>query len=285
MTLIVGAAALLLSGLAAAFILRAASKAGGGDVAAARARHADDLAAIAADEETGVLTAEDAERLRTAAARRLLDAAPETPDRAGGRAVALAVGAVGIAAVGVYALTGSPSAPDAPYDVRVRIAEEAVAAGEAMALPLTERLVLLKSKAEAAPDDPQPWTRLGRAYLSFGQAPAAADAFLRAIEAGGETSERLSDLAASLLYQEDDPTAERRAADLLARALELDDNNVAALELAGFLAVRRGELQQAETALSIAIDIAPDGPRAPALRQALEAVRARMADAGAAERP
>lgn len=268
-----------LAALTAALVLRAGARASNG-VAEAKTRHAETLAAIEADQTAGVLTEDEANRLKTDAARRLLDCAGagERPRRA---ALAPTVGAVaiGFLALALYAAVGAPGAADAPWSARVATARAAVEAGAAMSLPISERLVLLKANAaEAEPTDPAPWTRLGRAYLASGRSSEAADAFLRAIEAGGESSTRLSDLAAALMFEENNPDAERRAADLLARALELDGDNVSALELAGFLALRRGELAQAELALQFALETAPDGPRAADIRRALEAIQARIAE-------
>lgn len=271
-----------LAALTAALVLRAGAKAPGG-VDEAKARHAATLASIESDRAAGVLNDDEAAKLKTDAARRLIDSAGAS-DRPRRAALAPTIGAVaiGFLALALYAAVGTPGAPDAPWSSRVTTARAAVDAGAAMSLPISERLVLLKANAaEAAPTDAAPWTRLGRAYLASGRSSEAADAFLRAIEAAGENSTRLSDLAAALMFEESNPDAERRAADLLARALELDENNVSALELAGFLALRRGELAQAELALQFALEAAPDGPRAADIRRALEAVRTRMAEAEA----
>jgi len=271
----------LIAAFAAAVVLAAAGRAPAENrLAAARSRYRAVVARIAGDREAGLVSDDDAARLEADAGRALLAAADRRPARAG-LLLPAAAGGVGLAALGVYALVGAPGTADRPYGARVEEARAAVAGGGAMGLPLSERLLVLKANADDAPDDAAAWTRLGRAYLSFGRTSEAGDAFLRAIEAGGETPARLADLAASLLLDDANRDAERRAADLLARALAEDPRNVPALQLAGFLAIRKGDYENAETALSAALDLAPDSPNAGQIRAALDQARAAL-DAAAA---
>lgn len=144
-------------------------------------------------------------------------------------AFVLVFGAVG------YAWRGNPagwqagpadSAANAPH-------RQGAAQFEAMAARLAERL-------QREPGDAEGWAMLGRSYTVLGQPAQALAAFQRVVALRPDDAQALADLADALGSAQD-----RRLAGeperLVARALQLDPDNVKALALAGTIAYDRGD--------------------------------------------
>lgn len=160
----------------------------------------------------------------------LLAALPLWRRQRRGEAVLASVFVVGTA-VGVYLLIGRPDlALQPPPPAEPQSAEDVVA----MIEQLAERL-------EEAPDDPQGWTMLGRAYVLMGRYQDATRAFN---EAMSRTSGEDPDLVAS--YAEarvlGNPAAlEGEAGALFERVLELDPGNPRGLWYGGLAAEARDD--------------------------------------------
>ncbi|MEM8987897.1 MAG: c-type cytochrome biogenesis protein CcmI, partial [Pseudomonadota bacterium] len=203
---------------------------------AARRAYDDRIAEIDADAAAGAMTAEDAETARTAAARRLLAAhgaeGTVRPLRFAGLAAAAAVFLA--APLALYLVIGSPGKPDAPLGARVA----AVAAADPETLPPEDIILRLEAEARAAPRNAEAWDRLGRAYLALG-VDKAPEAFLRAIETGGETPARLTDFAAALMAR-GEPQALKEAKAVLVRATEAAPGQWRAFMLLGVAHMQSG---------------------------------------------
>lgn len=99
----------------------------------------------------------------------------------------------------------------------------------------------LAERLAAAPDDPQGWTMLGRAYVLVGRYVEAASAFS---EAMSRTPQEDADLIASFAEARalaDPSTLEGEAGTLFERALALDPENPRGLWYGGLAAQARGD--------------------------------------------
>lgn len=168
----------------------------------------------------------------TRADRSPLAAAPARPTR---RLVLGLFGFVLAFGLAGYAWRGHPdgwqagpadSAANAPH-------RQGAAQFEAMAARLAERL-------QREPDDAEGWAMLGRSYAVLGQPQRALEAFRRVVALRPDEAQALADLAdASGAAQGRQLAGE--PARLVARALQLDPDNVKALALAGTLAFDAGD--------------------------------------------
>jgi cytochrome c-type biogenesis protein CcmH len=138
-----------------------------------------------------------------------------------------------------YAWLGNPAAlATAPG---VQATAKAVEAGgdisraqfEAMAERLAERL-------KAKPDDPEGWSMLGRSYSVLEMFPQAASAFQQVVAQRPQDAQGYADYADALGMTQGRKLA-GEPEKLIARALQLDPDNVKALSLSGTLAVDRGD--------------------------------------------
>jgi len=157
-------------------------------------------------------------------------------------ALVLAVVGIGYAWVGApqhLAVAPTPSAaprpdahrtasPSAPADAAMAQAQSRVAA---MIASLADRLA-------AHPDDADGWRTLARSYAAIGRHAAAVDAFKTAARLRPDDPGLLADYAVSAAMLDAHP-AGGEAAQLVARALQLDPANPKALALAGTLALQR----------------------------------------------
>lgn len=135
----------------------------------------DDLAA------RGLLPAEEAAATRAEAGRRLLAAAAaaegaERSPSAHRRWAMLGAVVAALLALGVYAITGRPGAPDQPYAQRL-----ADWRADLDRLGPEELAAVAESVARERARDPEAWAFLGRARAQAGQPLLAAQAFRRSL--------------------------------------------------------------------------------------------------------
>ncbi|HSA90533.1 MAG TPA: c-type cytochrome biogenesis protein CcmI [Burkholderiales bacterium] len=229
--------------------------------------HRDQLRELDADLRSGVLAAADYERARRELEARALEdegAAPERPALARRRGVAWAVGAgVPVFAVLVYLLVGNPGAlaPQSdPHAVTVQQLEVMV---ERLAARLRER-----------PEDVEGWKLLGRSYSALGRFPESAEAYARAAAHDPKDAQLLADFADVLAMAQ----GQRLAGDpekLIARALELDPQNLKALALSGTAAYARKDYAAAAAQWEKMLPLVPpDSEDARAIRANVEEARA-----------
>ena len=208
----------------------------------------------------GEIDDEEAARFRAEIERELLldadndadDAAAEetpAPPRRFPRApLAAAVVCLPLVAAALYAALGEPGALSAaprPPDLAQA------------ATTLRERL--------QADDNEDGWILLGRAESELGRFDAAAAAFARAIEIGGETPAALALQVDALLMgaaARQETAAPSTAAFLIARAIEIDPDHAPSLWLSGLIAQSAGEHEKAAGFWRRLQAIAPQPPPA-----------------------
>ena len=208
----------------------------------------------------GEIDAEEAARFRAEIERELLldadadadtaaaEETPAQPRRLPRAPLAAAVICLPLVAAALYAALGEPGALSAaprPPDLAQA------------ATTLRERL--------QADDNEDGWILLGRAESELGRFDAAAAAFARAIEIGGETPAALALQVDALLMgaaARQENAAPSTAAFLIARAIEIDPDHAPSLWLSGLIAQSAGEHEKAAGFWRRLQAIAPQPPPA-----------------------
>lgn len=217
---------------------------GGADAAVAIYR--DQLTEIDRDRDRGVLSPDEAERVRAEVARRLIEAdraqGSLAPERAGpGRWATLAVAALLLVIpLGLYAWIGLPEAPDLPLQMRYKMAADmranrpSQAEGEARwgtpwvapkdadpsYLALVEKL---REAVKTRADETEGWVLLARHEAALGNYKAAAEAQGRLLTLKGDAAPA-SDFAeyGTLMVQAAGGYVSPEADEAFTRALKLD---------------------------------------------------------------
>lgn len=147
-----------------------------------RTVYKDQLAEIDRELERGTLSADQAVSARTEIQRRILATGDRSeasevasPRRLAGLAVALALG-VPAAALGLYAVLGSPQVPDLPYAART----DQFNSTEDQAAMVARMVAQLTAKLEKDPSDGKGWAKLGRSLRVLNQPVKAKEAYARA---------------------------------------------------------------------------------------------------------
>lgn len=139
---------------------------------------------------------------------------------------------------------------------------------EAMAARLAERL-------QREPDDAEGWAMLGRSYAVLGRPAQALAAFQRLAALRPDDAQALAELADATGAANGRQLAGEPAR-LVARALQLDPDNIKALALAGTIAFEAGDRALAARHWAHALErLPPDSPVAQRLRGALADAQAR----------
>lgn len=248
------------------------------------ALYRDQLAGVERDLERGVLSAEEAERLRTEVSRRLLDAdrngdedatAPRRAPRGATLVMmALALVLVCIGSLALYARIGAPGYGDLPLAARLDAAREAretrpdQAEAEASLGPelprtaapeFTDLMGKLRAALETRPDDLEGYRLLARNEAALGRYRAAWPAQARVIALMGDTSSaedyaELADLQVSAAGGYVSPEAE----EALSAALQRDRQNGPARYYAGLLHAQTG---RPDLAYRFWLPLLREGPR------------------------
>jgi len=184
----------------------------------------DQLRELDADLACGMLAQADYERARAELEARVLqdvveEAAAPRRRSALSLTVTLAL-AVPLCAAVLYIAVGNPSAIDSP------------------AVQLQTMVERLAAHLRENPDDSAGWKLLGRAYASLERFPEAADAYAKAAVRAPRDAQLLADFAEALAMARG-RSLEGEPEQLIARALELEPQNLKALALAGTAAVAR----------------------------------------------
>jgi len=209
----------------------------------------DELRELDADLAAGTLAHADYDRARLELEARMLedvDAADAAPAARGGRRVALALGVtVPLAALAVYLITGTPAALD-PRNGPPDMAQ------------IESMVARLAAKLRENPDDVEGWKLLGRSYSAMGRFPDAVSAFAKAAERAPRDAQLLADFADALAMARGQ-RLEGEPEKLIARALEIDPNNLKALALAGTMAYQRQEYAKAAELWGRMLPLVPEG--------------------------
>lgn len=256
----------------------------------------DQLAEIERDQARGVIAGDEAKRLRSEVARRLLatdrvDAAPEV--RTSGPASVLVLGAMAVllaAGFGGYALLGQPGYGDLPLKARITLAEERRAerpkqAALEAALPARPPLeavdpafVELVEKLRAAvanrPDDLQGQMLLARNEANLGNLTAAYQAQDRVLAIKGADATDADILTqATLMVQAADGQVSPEAEALFQSVLARTPSNDTALFFTGIVNMQVGRYDLAFGYWNKLLEAAPaDSPWRPEVTARMEAL-------------
>jgi cytochrome c-type biogenesis protein CcmH len=151
-----------------------------------------------------------------------------------------------------YLLVGAPLA----LDPSVRTAA-ANAGGEITYEQIEAMTQKLADRLKANPDDPTGWAMLGRSYAVLGRHADALPAFKQALALKPDDPNLLTDYADALAVV-NGRNLEGEPSKLIARALELDPNNLKALSLAGTAAYLRKDFAGALRHWDKLAQVAPD---------------------------
>jgi cytochrome c-type biogenesis protein CcmH len=179
---------------------------------------------------------------------------------------------------GGYLLVGAPLA----LDPSVRTAANHGGADityeqiEAMTQKLADRL-------KASPDDPVGWAMLGRSYAVLGRHADAVPAFKQALTLQPDDANLLTDYADALAVV-NGRNLEGEPSKLIARALEIDPNNLKALSLAGTAAYLRQDFAGALRHWDKLALVAPDSDFVRQIQRGIDEAR-RQAGTAAAQAP
>lgn len=206
------AAAVLLAAVLAV-LLRVLLRGGSRDVAADNdlAVYRDQLAEVERDLDRGVLAADQAEAARTEIKRRMLAAAEvdaavaesarPVPPTLRGAVITAIVLLIPVGSLGVYALLGSPAAPDMPFAARSdRVPALADAEAQHEMAGLAERLA---AQMEQDPSRPEGWLLLARSYRTMERYGDAVNAFEQAAGLMDRDPAVLSEMGETLILAHD----------------------------------------------------------------------------------
>src|SRR3954468_23889482 len=171
----------------------------------------DQLAEIERDLARGLLTAEQAEAARAEIGRRILALDDsETLPAVGPKplmAAIVAILAMPIAALLIYAGLGSPGLPDQPFAERAN-GGTTIAAGDAATTSMQEALVKLRTHLKTHPDDLTGWLLLARSEVGLGQYREGAEAYARAAALSSDRPDIAADWGEAQVMAEGSVTPE-----------------------------------------------------------------------------
>jgi cytochrome c-type biogenesis protein CcmH len=248
------------------------------NIAAYRSR----VAEIDRDAAAGIVSAEEAESLRTETAAQLLgdtgaaDAA-EAPPAAPSRwlAVLVAVAVPAFAAVWYWS------------DGSWRVAQQLAQAGASTQVsPQVQAMVeKLAARMQAHPDDPAGWAMLGRSYFVMRRYAEAAGAYHQAnAHNGGKDPDLLASEGEALSFANGTEVPDDAAA-LFDRALKLDANDARALWYGGLAEAQRGDFTGARQRWTRLRQQALPDPMKKVLDRQLAQLDAMLAGSGGAGAP
>jgi cytochrome c-type biogenesis protein CcmH len=215
----------------------------------------DQLRELDTDLAAGTLSKEHYENARRELETRLLqdiavsDAATATPVK--GRRIALAAGiAVPLVAGLLYFVVGTPQA----------LSPEALA-GKGASQPIDEQQIIamverLADRMKQNPEDAEGWAMLGRSYSVIGRFQDASRAYAQAVQRIPNNAQLYADYADALAMAQG-RSLRGEPEKLIARALEIDPQNVKALALAGSVAFDKKDYASAVAQWQRILNVAP----------------------------
>jgi cytochrome c-type biogenesis protein CcmH len=158
-----------------------------------------------------------------------------------------------LAVVGMYFITGNPSAIDPPIDPQ-----------EQQILQMAKQL---EDRLKTEPNNAQGWVFLARTYGALNRLTDAKNAFYKALTLDPKNSDTLADLADLVAYE--NKSMNGQALDLIDQSLAANPKNPKALALKGTAAFEKGDYASAIKNWELAI---PNlGPNEAAFAQGLNA--------------
>ncbi len=196
-----------------------------------------------------------------------------------------------LVAAGGYAWKGSPSLALNPVPAQTVAAAAAEQGVRAKELPggmdpaqFEQAVDGLRKRLENERDNAEGWAVLARSYMVLGRADDAVAAFDRASTLAPNDAGLLADHA-NVIAQREGMPAGGRAVALLDKALAIDARQPKALALAGIAAFERQDYAVAVSRWQAALEIMPDHPFAPQMRDGIEQAKQAMGALGGAVAP
>lgn len=243
-------------GVALAFVLPALLRARGGEGKAVRrdvniAVYRDQMKEMEADRANGLLSEAQYQSAKLELEARLADdaltpdEAPE-PGRVSSRKLGYTLGAVlPVAAFALYFWLGNPASLVADAQTGTAQSAMAGASGEHDFMKLVQRV---EAKTQANPDDGDAWAMLAKSYAAMEQWPKALQSYEKAVELMPREASVLSGYAEALAITSK-LALTGKPMELVRQALDIDPEDMKALELAGTNAFREGDFAQASAYL------------------------------------
>lgn len=240
--------------VALAFVLPALLRAQGGAGKAGRrdvniAVYRDQMKEVEADRANGLLSEAQYQSAKLELEARLaddaltLDEAPE-PGRVSSRKLGYTLAAVlPAAAFGLYFWLGNPASLIAIADAQSGSAHSAMAGGQAEQ-DFMKLIQQVEEKTRANPDDGRAWAMLAKSYAVMEQWPKAMPAYEKAIKLLPQDASVLSGYAEALAISSNRALT-GKPMELVKKALEIDPDDLKALELAGINAYQEQNFSQA----------------------------------------
>ncbi len=274
--------------IAMAFVLPALLRTRSGAGKAVRrdvniAVYQDQMKEMEADRVNGLLSEAQFQSARRELEARLADDAltpddaPE-PGRVGSRRLGYTLGAVlPVAAFALYFWLGNPASLVADAQTGTAQSAMAGAAGERDFMSMIRKV---EERIQANPDDGEAWTMLAKSYAATEQWPKALQAYEKAAGLLPREASVLSGYAEAMAIANKLVLA-GKPMELVRQALEIDPEDMKALELAGINAFREGDFAQASAYLKRMHGLLP--PESPYAQDILAAQQEaeRLAQSGA----
>lgn len=256
------------------------SELGGSRWDGARNIYRDQLAQLATDRQSGLISAEDVEAAELEIARTVLatkrSGSVGVPPAATAFGALFSIGAAVVIVAGtwvLYAQIGSPDMPDQPLSTRASPASPASPTlhSEHEGTEMSAAIAALATRLENDPDDTMGWQLLGRSYSAIGAYGQAARAYERLVTLAPGDPQALADLGESLVRADKGLVGSDSAA-RFSDVLEHDPKNPRARY---YLALRDAQAGNADAAVAawtlILRDAPADAPYLPAIRQIIAA--------------
>lgn len=253
----------------------------------------DQLREVDRDQERGVISAEDAARLRTEIGRKVLDADKRLSEAAPARRGGAVIGAVAVlgvllaGAVGLYLREGVPGAPDLPMTKRLTLAQraydnrpsQAQAELDAPAMPAlppaepeyADLVAKLREAVAKNPGDARGLQLLATNEMRLGNIAAAREAQQQLVDLQGDkvSAEDLMRLSALMMEAAGGLITPEGEA-VLARSLQADPHQPQARYLLGLLQLQNGRPDRAFPIWrSLLEEGPPDAPWLPPIRASI----------------
>jgi len=181
-----------------------------------------------------------------------------------------------VVAIAGYSLIGTPQA----LDPGARLARAEGSGGHAITMAQIEGMTeKLAARLKEQPDDADGWSMLGRSYAVLGKPELALPAFKQAMALRPDDAMLLADYADTLALA-NGRNLEGEPSRLIARALELDPNNLKALSLAGTAAFLRKDYALALRHWEKMVQVSPDSDFVKQIQGGIDEARSLAAAAG-----
>ncbi len=182
-------------------------------------------------------------------------------------------------AVAGYAWIGTPRA----LNSELTAAAPAGNAGPITTEQIEAMIEGLTARLKDKPDDVEGWAMLGRSLMVLGRHAQAVPALQKAVALRGDDAVLLTEYADALAVV-NDRKLDGEPSRLVAKALEIDPNNLKALTLAGVHAFQRQDAAQALQHWEKIVQLAPGSELAQQIQSGIDKARA-MAGGAAAPTP